>query len=174
MARLRVNLDWAAARTALQHFEPCISAQARAIGIDQLPAARIAAQALQIALSASHDPVGAWILSPHSSAVSEAGWAGVVAGELRAVRVDRVFQAGLTPGADGDDCWWIIDYKTAHADNMDPETALPALRALFAPQLEAYAELLRTMHSAEESGCTFRAGLYYPRMSLLDWWEPGS
>jgi ATP-dependent exoDNAse (exonuclease V) beta subunit len=174
LARLRMNLDWAAARTELQHLEQRISAQARAIGIDQPQAARIAAQAIQIALTASDDPVGAWILSPHLSATSEAGWAGVVAGGLREVRVDRVFQASPIPGADGDDCWWIIDYKTAHADNMDPATALPALRALFAPQLEAYAELLRNMYSAEESGCTIRAGLYYPRMSLLDWWEPES
>jgi ATP-dependent exoDNAse (exonuclease V) beta subunit len=174
LTRLRVNLDWAAARTALQHFEPRISAQARAIGIDQTQAARVSAQALQIALSASDDPVGAWILSPHWSAASEAGWAGVVAGALRAVRVDRVFKAGPTPGVDGDDCWWIIDYKTAQVDNMDPGMALPALRALFAPQLEAYAELLRNMYGAEESGCTIRAGLYYPRMSVLDWWEPES
>jgi ATP-dependent exoDNAse (exonuclease V) beta subunit len=174
LARLRLNLDWVAARSALRQFAPRFSAQARAIGVDQAQATRIAAEALQIALSASHDPVGAWILSPHSSAASEASWAGVVAGALRAVRVDRVFKAGPKPGADGKDCWWIIDYKTTHADNLDPATALPALRALFAPQVEAYAEILRNLYSASESGCTIYAGLYYPRLSLLDWWEPES
>ena len=80
LARLRAKLDWEAARSALQRFEPRIAAQVRAVGVDQPQAARIAAQALQFALNASHDPIGSWILSPHSSAASEAGWAGVVAG----------------------------------------------------------------------------------------------
>ncbi len=168
LAGLRKNLDWASARLALQHFAPCVAAQARAIGVDQPQAAQIAAQALEAALAASHDPLGSWILSPHLSAASEAGWAGVVAGGLRSVRPDRIFQAGPAPGAEGEDCWWIIDYKTAHPDHVDPAKALPELRALFAPQLESYAELLRNLHGAE---ARLFAGLYYPRLLLLDWWE---
>ncbi len=168
LALLRARLDWEAARSALLHFEPSIAAQVRAVGVDQLQAAQIAAQALQLALKASHDPTGSWILSPHAGAASEAGWAGVVAGLLRAVRVDRVFKAGSAPCAEGEDCWWIIDYKTAHADNMDPAQALPGLRQLYAPQVEAYAELLRNLHGAD---APIFAGLYYPRMLLLDWWE---
>ena len=168
LARLRRDLDWDAARLALQPFEPGIAAQARAVGLDQPLAARIAAEARQLALQASRDPIGSWILSPHAGAASEAGWTGVVAGGLRSVRVDRVFQAGSAPCAEGDDCWWIIDYKTAHADNMDPAQALPGLRQLFAPQVEAYSELLRKLHGTE---ARIIAGLYYPRMLLLDWWE---
>ena len=38
----------------------------------------------------------------------------------------------------------------------------------FAPQLEAYAAILRNLHG---KSALFRAALYYPRMSLLDWWE---
>ncbi len=102
------------------------------------------------------------------SAASEAGWAGVVAGDVRAVRVDRVFQAGPTPGSEGDDCLWIIDYKTAHADNLDPVKALPMLRSLFAPQVEAYGEVLHKLHGAD---ARIFASLYYPRMMMLDWWE---
>jgi hypothetical protein len=139
--------------------------------VDQSQAARVAAHALQLALNASRDPIGSWILSPHVSASSEAGWAGVVAGGLRAVRVDRVFQAGPTPGSEGEDCWWIIDYKTAHADNLDPAKALPALRSLFTPQVEAYGEVQRNLLGADARGDTIRVGLYYPRMALLDWWE---
>jgi hypothetical protein len=45
---------------------------------------------------------------------------------------------------------------------------LPKLRPLFAPQLEAYAEVLRNLHGKDSHLC---AGLYYPRMLLLDWWE---
>jgi ATP-dependent exoDNAse (exonuclease V) beta subunit len=168
LARLRTQLDWEAARSALQHFEPSIAAQVRAIGVDQPQAAQIASEALLLALRASHDPIGSWILSPHAGAASEASWAGVVAGGLRSVRVDRVFRAGLTPGSDEGDCWWIIDYKTAHAGNLDPAEALPELRQFYAPQVEAYAGILRNLRGADAQ---LIAGLYYPRISLLDWWE---
>jgi len=43
-----------------------------------------------------------------------------------------------------------------------------AFRPLFAPQLQAYAQILRNLHGPD---ATIRAGLYYPRMLLLDWWE---
>jgi ATP-dependent exoDNAse (exonuclease V) beta subunit len=168
LALLRTHLGWESARAALKRLEPRIAAQARVVGVDQPQAAQIAAQALELAVKASHNPVGAWILSPHTAAASEAGWAGVVAGGLRAVRVDRIFKAGLTPGSDGDAAWWIIDYKTAHADNVDPAKSLPELRELFAAQIEAYAQLLRKLHGAE---VPIFAGLYYPRLLLLDWWE---
>ena len=166
LARLRARLDWEAARSALRAFEPRIAAQARAAGVDRPEAARIAAEALQMALRASHDPTGSWILRPHADAASEAAWAGIVAGGIHSVRVDRVFRAGPTPGSEEGDCWWIIDYKSAQADN--PEQTLPGLRELFAPQLEAYAGLLRNLHGGE---ARVFAGLYYPRLPLLDWWE---
>lgn len=168
LSRLRKNLDGESARLALQRFASRIQVQIRAIGVDQLQAERIATEALQLALDASHDPIGSWILSPHPNAGSEAGWSGVVAGALRTVRVDRVFQAGPAPCSEGEDCWWIIDYKTAHADNLDPAVALPLLRSRFAPQVEAYAELLRKLQGADK---TVFAGLYYPRLALLDWWR---
>jgi ATP-dependent helicase/nuclease subunit A len=160
LARLRNRLDWQAARSALQQFEPRIAAQVRATGVDQPQAAQIAAEALQLALKASHDPSARGFYRPMPTAASEAAWAGVVAGDLRSVRVDRVFRAGPTPGAEGNDCWWIIDYKTTHAGNLDPEQALPRLRQLFAPQLEAYAGILRNLHGGD---APLFAGLYYPR-----------
>jgi ATP-dependent exoDNAse (exonuclease V) beta subunit len=168
LTRLRMTLDWEAAHSALAGFKPRIAGQVRAVGVDQPQAERIASEALQLALNVSHDPIGSWILSPHPGAASEAGWAGVVGGGLYAVHVDRVFRAGPAPASEEGDCWWIIDYKTAHAGNVDPTTALPALRALFAPQLEVYAQLLRNLHGAEAH---LFVGIYYPRMLLLDWWE---
>jgi len=170
LARLRANNDWSAARFALQRFEPRIAAQVRALGVDQPQAANLASQALQLALGASHDPIAQWILSPHPDALSEVRWAGIVNGALTTVRVDRVFRAGLAPNTDGQQAWWIVDYKTAHADtsSQDPSASLPALRTLFAPQLEAYAKILRNLHGAD---AVLRAALYYPRMLLLDWWE---
>jgi ATP-dependent exoDNAse (exonuclease V) beta subunit len=168
LARLRMSLDWGPAREALQRFQPRIAAQVRSTGLDQAQATHVATRALQMALNASQDSIGSWILSPHAGAASEARWAGVASGTVRTVRVDRVFKGGRTPQEDGDDCWWIVDYKTSHADNVDPMQALPGLRALFSPQLNTYATFLRNLHGKEAK---IRAGLYYPRMMLLDWWE---
>ena len=168
LARLRTTLDWEGARTALQRLQPRIAAQVRASGIDQTHAAAIAAQGLRHALNASQDPIGQWILSPHTNAASEASWAGIIERALRTVRVDRVFLSGPRPESEGEDCWWIVDYKTAHADVEDPAAALPGLRRIFAPQVEAYAHVLRNLHG---SSTPIRAGLYYPQMLLFDWWD---
>jgi ATP-dependent exoDNAse (exonuclease V) beta subunit len=167
LSRLRAELDWEAARAALRKLEPRITAGIRASGVDRRKSSSIAAEALQLALNASHSPQGQWILSPHADAASEVRWAGIVSGGLRTVRVDRVFRAGLEPASEGEQVWWIIDYKTAHADD-DAAAAVPALRKLFAPQVEAYGQILRNLHGPN---ATLRAGLYYPRMLVLDWWE---
>jgi ATP-dependent exoDNAse (exonuclease V) beta subunit len=168
LARQRKDHDWNFVRNALQSQAPRLTAHARAAGLDETHAERIAEEAIAAALSASRDPVGAWILSPHPMASSEVSWAGVTAGGVRSVRVDRLFRAGPAPCAEGEDCWWIIDYKTAHANNPDPESVRHQLHELFAPQVEAYAALLRNLHGAE---APIFAGLYYPRMLLLDWWQ---
>ena len=164
LARLRATCDWQAARSALGQFEARTAAQVRGAGIAAKQAAQIAANALEIALNASHDPSGEWILSPHAEAASEVRWTGAVGGALTNVRVDRVFRAGSTPLEDEEEAWWIVDYKTAQADITD----VAELRALFASQLEAYARVLRNLHGDD---LVIRAALYYPRMLVLDWWE---
>lgn len=167
LARRRVMQGWSQAATALASMLPRIKAAIRMAGISQSQANTLASQALEIALRAVGDLLGQWILSPHTEASSEAAWTGVVAGALRAVRVDRIFRAGLEPLSEGNDALWIIDYKTAHADKLEPLFALPALRSLYAPQLESYAAVLR---NAGDRNLPLRVGLYYPRMSLFDWW----
>jgi ATP-dependent exoDNAse (exonuclease V) beta subunit len=167
-SQLREANDWEAARAALQQFEPRIAAEVRSVGVDAAKAASIAAEALRHVLLVSQDPIGQWILSPHAEAASETRWAGVISGTLRTVQVDRVFRAGSEPGAIGEDVWWIIDYKTAHPEGLDPQAALPGLRRLFSPQVESYAQVLRHLHGANAA---IRAALYYPRMMALDWWE---
>ena len=165
IARLRTAYDWPRSRAELSNFQPRIVAQLRSKGVDLSQAAKIAGQAIDIAVQASHDLNGQWILSPHASAASEARWAGILSGSLHEVRVDRVFRAGATPQADGDQCWWIIDYKTARESAAE---SLPNLRTLFAPQLELYAKVLRNLHG---NNAAIRAGLYYPRIAAFDWWE---
>jgi len=168
LARLRLTLEWDQARAGLSRFEPRIAADMRALGVEPSQAADLAAQALRHALNASHHPIGQWILSPHADASSEVRWAGVVGGAVRTVRVDRVFRASPAPLSDEQDCWWIVDYKTAHEKDADPNALLHRLRPLFAPQIEAYAAILRNLHGNDAPIC---AGLYYPRMLLFDWWQ---
>ena len=167
LARLRTSQDWSAARAALLQMKPRITAEVRAAGAWQSHAESITEKAFECALKAAEDLHGQWILSPHAEAASEAAWTGIVAGALRSVRVDRVFRAGPEPLSGADNTWWIIDYKTAHADDLNPSLALPELRRVFAPQLEAYAAVLRNLHGQAVPIC---AALYYPRMSLFDWW----
>jgi ATP-dependent exoDNAse (exonuclease V) beta subunit len=168
LAHLRKSNDWDAARAALKHFEPRTAAQIRSAGIDPHKATTLAEEAMRIALDASREPAGNWILSPHPQDAAEARWTGVTAAGIRTVQVDRLFRASLDPLSTGNQAWWIIDYKTAHADSPDATAALPQLRALFAPQLAAYADVLRKLHGTD---APIRAGLYYPRMLLFDWWE---
>ncbi|HEY2466412.1 MAG TPA: UvrD-helicase domain-containing protein [Terracidiphilus sp.] len=168
LARLRTRHEWSDVRIALEQFRPRIVSLVRAAGIALTQAEKIAAQALDCALAASRDELGQWILSPHPDAASESGWAGVVGGDLRQIRVDRLFQAGPEPLQQGANALWIIDYKTAHVDRPDPAKVLPAFRLAFEPQLKMYAAVLRNLYGSDTQ---LRAGLYFPRMSLFDWWE---
>lgn len=167
LAGLLATHNWMDATSALTQTLPGIEAKIRATGIATAEAHSIAVRALEIAQKASNDPFGRWILSPRPTASSESAWTGVVTHALRSVRVDRTFRAGLEPLTEGDDALWIVDYKTAHADNIDPSIALPELRRIFSPQIEAYAAVLR---NAQGAGTPLRASLYYPRMSAFDWW----
>lgn len=168
LARLLATQPPEASRAALARLTPRIAAEVRAIGVDAEQASQVAAQALEITLKAAGNAQAQWILAPHAEAANEVRWTGVVNGSLRTVQMDRVFRAGVSPKAADKDAWWIIDYKTAHEDGLDAAAALPELRRIFAPQIEAYAKVLRNLHGAD---ARVHGGLYYPRMSLLDWWE---
>jgi ATP-dependent helicase/nuclease subunit A len=155
----------------LGDFVPLIASQIRGMGADPPTAKHIAHQALKIAGKAAVDSIGRWILGPHVEAASEVRWTAVISGNLRSVQADRVFRAGSTPRseASGDDpaTWWIVDYKTTEEAGLNSDFTLAELRPRFAPQLEAYAEVLRKLHGTE---IAIHAGLYYPRMLLFDWW----
>jgi ATP-dependent exoDNAse (exonuclease V) beta subunit len=168
LAQLRERMEWPTVRAALPDFEPRTASQVRALGLSPRQANQIAAEALKLALKATTEPRAQWLLSPQPDAASEVRWTGLLAGRLTNVRIDRVFRAGLSPQSEGNQAWWIIDYKTAHAANLDPALAVGQLRPLFRSQLEAYAQVLRNLHGTE---AVIFAGLYYPRMGLLDWWD---
>lgn len=168
LARLRNTLDWPEALTELVKKTPAVQADLRARGLDAQAAAKLAAEAFALADGASRDPLGQWVLQPHTDAASEQRWTGVLQNELRTVQADRIFRAGAAPNAEGENVWWIVDYKTAHADGLDLATALPELRAQFSGQLEAYAKMLRNLKGEDAE---VRLALYYPRLQALDWWS---
>jgi hypothetical protein len=84
------------------------------------------------------------------------------------LRADRVFRAGPEPLAAGSDHLWIVDYKTS---GRTPSGALflAAERALYAPQLQAYARAVRALYGLQTP---IRLGLYYPAITALDYWDP--
>lgn len=168
LAALRTTHDWPDARRLFQRSRPRILSMVRKSGLSTVQAEKVTAQAFEHALAASHEMYGQWILSPHHEASSESAWAGVVGGNLRHVRVDRLFRGGAEPIQTGTDALWIVDYKTANVDAVEAASALPTFRAAFAQQLEAYAAILQNLHGPEVK---LRAGLYYPLMSLFDWWD---
>ncbi len=143
--------------------------RAAALGEDSLKSATAAVTNMLLGCVA--DPVCQWILAAHPDAQSEVAWTGWLPGEsgsrLRTLRADRVFRAGPEPLAEGSDCLWVIDYKTTAAPQSDRDAFLRAERALYAPQLRAYAESLRALHGPQT---VLRLGLYYPALSTLDWW----
>jgi ATP-dependent helicase/nuclease subunit A len=162
-AALRSARSWDEVRAALEELEPRVTAEIRAAGIERNEAAKIARQAIEVAIEATKDEAGRWILETREQAESEVRWAGIAEGAVKTVQADRVFLAGEEPLSERGDVWWIVDYKTALEDGI----ALTDLRRLFAPQLETYARVLRNLRSADVRIC---AGLYYPRMRKLDWW----
>lgn len=115
------------------------------------------------------DPDGAWILSSHAMARSEASWTSLRNGTLQTLRADRVFVAGPSPHATGEDHLWIIDYKMSAPSGH--ENFLARERETYAPQLARYA---RAMREAEGITLPVRFGLYYPRLAHLDWWSEDS
>jgi hypothetical protein len=99
------------------------------------------------------------------------------------LRPDRVFFAPAldpeTPSAQeagSQPAWWIIDYKTSHASGADlkdvakQQSFLSAHREQHLEQLAAYAQLLRGLRQHAEP-LRIRAGIFYPRLQILDHWE---
>ena len=110
------------------------------------------------------DKQGVWILCSHPDSASE--YALTFWEDVRLeVRLDRVFRAGESPLQKGDDCIWIVDFKSTQT--MGDESEFQKLeRAKYGPQLEAYAGILRRSIGK----CKLRLAIYYPVLSQLLWW----
>jgi ATP-dependent helicase/nuclease subunit A len=180
------NLSHAGVDAALTQTLPAIQAEMRRQGLTSAQAKRTAAEALEVARSGAAHPDGAWILAPHTDAISEGNWTGLIDGTLQNLRPDRVFLATQAeqPGQFLDQSfWWIVDYKTSHASypvSLNGQAAVKAKAAFLEDhreqhkkQLAIYAQLLRGMdiYSSTPTPLGIRTGLYYPRLGLFDWWD---
>ena len=156
-----------AALSQLSLYKPAVVSQLRAAGADPAQADSIAEKAVKITLAATEQEECKWILSPHPQGQHEASWTGMIHGQLRNVRVDRLFLAGDAPMNAGQSTLWIIDYKTTDHAGALADGSVPLLRASYAPQLELYAAILRQAFPDS----AIHAGLYYPMMRSFDWWK---
>ena len=89
-------------------------------------------------------------------------------------RPDRVFLAGDSPGALGDECLWIVDYKTASlAAGADRDSFLAGSREQYRSQLESYSELFRKLPALDNAAAEreHRLAIYHPMLPWLDWWS---
>ena len=187
MARLRQSMPEAVTRQQIAAAAPALTAQLRPMGLAQADASALASAAVRTVLACSEDPVGSWILAPHTPAFTEASWTGQMRsadGRTRwtTVRPDRCFLATTHP-LDGSplDGWWILDYKTTGAalaaqaaEAVTPELLqfLDEHRQQFAPQLELYGALLAEMvRAGTQPAAPIYLGIYYPLLRRLDHWQ---
>jgi hypothetical protein len=184
LSRLRRNLDPTESSQALADSLPAITAEIRSAGLPRAQAERLADEAFTVARQASIHPLGAWILTPHPEAAAESRWTALTkqgpAGSIWNLRPDRIFFAPADPSIDTETppVWWIIDYKTSHASGADLQN--PAARQSFLSthrqqhlgQLAAYAQVLRSLRQQHSEETTrIRAGIFYPRLQILDHWD---
>ena len=155
----------------IPRLRPQILATLRADGLTIPEANALLRQAEAAILTTVSSPIGRWILAPHPSAATEPQWTGLVNGELRELRPDRLFLAGDAPLSQADaslaPVWWIIYYKSAHLATQYAAHELQDLRRLYSPQLELYGRFLRSLKGAAVS---IRLGLFYPAADQLDHW----
>lgn len=116
----------------------------------------------------ANDPTGRWILGSHTKAQSEASWTGWIDGTLHTLRADRIFQAGAKPHDEGEEYFWVIDYKTSYYSGTNMASFIAAERERYAPQLSQYGRALRKMHG---ESTRLQYGLYFPRLHHLEHWE---
>ena len=96
------------------------------------------------------DARGRWLFDPlHADAASEWALAGIDAGTVVHVTLDRTFVA--------DGVRWIVDFKTGRHEGGDPEAFLAREVDRYRPQLERYARVVRGLDARP-----IRLGLYYP------------
>jgi hypothetical protein len=148
-------------------WTPRIAAVLRGDGLAAAVVDRLVARVKTALGNMLKDADGLWVLSPHEDAMSEFALTSWV-DRRNSVRLDRVFLAGQRPLDAGNDCLWIVDYKTATHGREGVEEFLAQERVKYETQMDAYARMMRDRAAAGR----LRVGLYYPVLPRLVWWEP--
>jgi ATP-dependent exoDNAse (exonuclease V) beta subunit len=150
----------------LPSWESRLMASLRGEGLPPALATREAARAGRALGLALGDPVGRWILSPHASSASERALT-MASPDARSLRVDRTFIAGDAPMVAGENCIWIVDFKTSEQGSRSDAAFEAAEVEKYRAQLEAYAALRRAL---PDGGLPIRLGLFYPLVPRLIHW----
>ncbi|MHB8302770.1 MAG: UvrD-helicase domain-containing protein [Acidobacteriaceae bacterium] len=142
-------------------------------GLERQDAQREAKRVQAALQRVAADEHGRWLLSRHPTpdgidAGFEIPLTALYRHALHSVRVDRIFLAGAAPHAAGQDCLWIVDFKTAFHGTRNMEEFLAAERRLYAEQLQMYAAIAQSVYPGHAE---IRLGLYYPLLPKLAWWK---
>ena len=155
----------------LPSWEGRLKASLRGEGLSPPLIEREAVRAQRALALTLGDPVGRWILSPHALAASEQALTVASLG-ARGLRVDRTFLAGTRPLSADESHIWIVDFKTTVQGPRTDEEFEATEIAKYKQQLEAYAELRRSLPNGN---LPIQLGLFYPLLPrLLHWPSDGS
>jgi ATP-dependent helicase/nuclease subunit A len=152
----------------LHTWKPAVDAMLRAGGLASAQRSLLAERTLEALRRTLQDSDGVWLLQPHTAAGNEIAAITYSGEERRTLRADRIFQAGETPPSAGEDCLWIVDYKTSTTAGVAVEQFLDHEQTRYTPQLMAYAEVLRGGLPLDR----VRLGLYFPLLAQFVWWVP--
>ncbi len=170
--QIAAGADAEALRGEVSGWLPRAAAMLRGAGLAPAVVARGGQRVVNALAATLGSAEGRWILAAHPGAASEYALA-AQPGSHAGLRLDRIFRAGASPMGAGSDYLWIIDYKTGTHATGGLEEFLGEQRALYRPQLDAYA---RTMAELMASGggepTGMRVGLFYPSLAELIWWIP--
>jgi len=170
-ARLERNATCDELLEELPSWESRLAASLRGEGLPPALVAREAVRAQRALALTLGDPVGRWILSPQALAASEQALTVATLG-VCGLRVDRTFLAGAQPLLTGESHIWIIDFKTTLQGPRSDEEFIATEIAKYKAQLEAYAELRRSL---PDGHLPIQLGLFYPLLPrLLHWPSDGS
>lgn len=164
--QLELGIDGDQLLAELPAWKARIQTSLRGEGLPPKLAEREAARATQALGTALRDPVGNWILSTRAGGASERALT-IASDDPRSLQVDRTFVAGNEPLTAGEQCIWIVDYKTSEQGSRSNETFATNEINKYSGQLEAYASLLRAL---PQINLPIRLGLFYPLIPKLIHW----
>jgi hypothetical protein len=111
---------------------------------------RAASDVMAVLHAIRADPRAQWVFDPaHAEQASEWALAGVDAGSVVHVTLDRSFVAGGVR--------WIVDFKTGRHEGAGTQAFLDRELDRYRPQLDRYARVVRALDPRP-----IRLGLYYP------------